>query len=118
MTTVLVLPNNQNGKSFRAISGEKESFGETVGEALDAMTEELELKNSNAVVFVQDFRPDEFFTEAQQKRMAELMQKWRTARDKGGDWSPEEQTELEKLIEAELEGSARRTEKLANQLGR
>jgi len=118
MTTVVVLPNNQNGKTFRAISGGKESFGETVGEALDAMTEELELKGNNAVVYVQDFRPDEFFNEAQQARLAELMQKWRVARDAGETLPGNEQAELERLIETELEGSARRAEKLANELGR
>jgi predicted RNA-binding protein Jag len=118
MTTVVVLPNNQNGKQFRAISGGKESFGETVGEALDAITEELELKGSNAVVYVQDFRPDEFFTAAQQMRLGELMEKWRDARDHGETLSVDEQTELEKLIEAELEGSGKRAEKLAGQLGK
>ncbi|MGI8788546.1 MAG: hypothetical protein ACR2HG_12385 [Pyrinomonadaceae bacterium] len=117
MTTVVVLPNNRNGKTFRAISGGKESFGETVGEALDAMTEELELKGRNAVIYVQDFRPDEFFNEAQQLRLSELMRKWRAARDAGKMLSGDEQAELEKLIETELEGSARRAEKLANELG-
>ncbi|MBA4186289.1 MAG: hypothetical protein H0X49_20110 [Acidobacteria bacterium] len=82
------------------------------------MTEELELTVRNAIVYVQDFRPDEFFTEAQQTRLAELMQKWRIARDDGETLSNDEQSELEKLIEAELEGSARRAEKLANVLGR
>ena len=118
MTTVVVLSNNQNGKQFRAISGEKESFGETVGEAIDAMTEELHLSGRNAVVYVQDFRPDEFFTEAQQMRLGELMEKWRDALDKGESLSADEQTELEKLIEVELEGSGKRAEKLANQLGK
>ena len=118
MKTVVVLPNNQNSNHFRAISDQKESFGKTIGEALDSMTEELELKNRNAVVLLQDFAPDEFFTETQEKRMAELMQKWRVARDEGGMFPKEEQTELEKLIEAELEGSARRIEKIANQLGK
>ncbi len=118
MTTVVVVPNNRRGKNFRAISGEKESFGETVGEALDAMTKELELNGRNAVVYVQDFRPDEFFTAEQQLRLAELMEKWRNARDKNEMLSADEQMELEQLIATELEGSARRTEKLANQLGR
>lgn len=118
MKTVVVLPNNQSSKHFRAISDQKESFGETIGEALDSMTEELELKNRNAVVLLQDFAPDEFFTEEQQTRTAELMQKWRVARDEGGTFSNEDQTELEKLIEAELEGSARRIEKIANQIGK
>lgn len=118
MTTVVVLPNTKNGENFRAISGSKESFGATVGEALDAMTKELELAGRNAVVYVQDFQPDEFFTEVQQKRLSELMQKWRTARDNNQQFPIEEQTELEKLIEAELEGSARRAEKLADMLGK
>ena len=118
MTTVVVLPSKTNGKTFRAISGEKESFGETVGEALDAITEELELTGRNAVVYVQDFQPDEFFTEAQQKRLSELMEKWRDARDKSEFLPADEQAELEKLIETELEGSMRRTEKLANALGK
>lgn len=115
MTTVLVLPNNQNGKSFRAVSGERESFGETIGEALDALTTELE---TPAVIYIQDFRPDKFFTEAQQNRLAELMEKWRELRDKGETLSADEQAELENLIEAELEASGRRSEKLAEQLGR
>lgn len=118
MTTVLVLPNNQNGKTFRAISGEKESFGATVGEALDAITEELELTGENAVVYVQDYRADEFFTEAQQTRMAELMQKWRMARDESQTLPNDEQAELEELIEAELKGSTARAEKLADALGK
>ena len=118
MTTVVVLPNKQNGKSFRAVSGEKESFGKTVGEAIDALTEQLELTERNAVVYIQDLQPDEFFTEAQQKRLAELMGKWRAARDYGKAFSDEEQAELEKLIEAELEGSGKRAKKLADALGR
>ena len=69
MTTVVVLPNNQNGKTFRAISGGKESFGET----LDAMTAELELTVRNAIVYVQYLRPNEFFTEAQQTRRKDLL---------------------------------------------
>ena len=118
MRTVVVTSDYQNGKHFRAVSDEKESFGETIGEALDAITKELELKTGKAVVLFQDFQPDEFFTKTQQKRMAALMQKWRVVRDEGGEWSTEEQIELEKLVEVELKGSARRMEKLADQLGR
>ncbi len=36
------------------------------------MTEELELTVRNAIVYVRDFRPDEFFTEAQQTRRKDL----------------------------------------------
>jgi len=113
MTTVVVLPNNQNGKNFRAVSGKKESFGETVGEAIDALTEQLENGDSDTLVIVQRFQPDEFFTEQQQKRLSYLMQKMRDARDRGERLAEEEQRELEKLIDEEIEGSGRRAEKLA-----
>lgn len=118
MTTVLVLPNSQNGKTFRAVSGKNESFGETVGQAIDAMTKELDLNGKNAVVYVQDLSPDEFFNQAQQLRLAELMEKWHDARDRGAALAPDLQTELEKLIETELEGSGKRAKKLADQLGK
>ena len=118
MMTVVILPNNRNGKSFRAVSGEKESFGATFGEAIDAITGELKLEEAHAVFYVQDFRPDEFFTEAQQTRLTELMQKWRDARDTGASLSVKEQTELENLIETELKGSANRAERMAEQLGK
>jgi predicted Zn-dependent protease with MMP-like domain len=113
MTTVVVLPNNQNGKTFRAVSGENESFGETIGEALDALTEKLATPQRNAVIYIQDFRPDEFFTEKQQKRLAELMGKLREE-----TISLSEKNELERLIEAELEGSGKRAGKLAGKIGK
>jgi hypothetical protein len=113
MTTVVVLPNNQNGKTFRAVSGENESFGETIGEALDALTAKLQTPQGNAVIYIQDFRPDEFFTEAQQKRLSELMNKLHEAQEGKQEFSPEEKAELENLIAAELEGSTRRAEKIA-----
>jgi hypothetical protein len=116
MTTVVVSGKSQNGKGYRAVSGEKESFGKTVGEAIDAIADELEFTGTNAVVYLQDFRPDEFFTQAQQRRLGALMKKWRSARDKGLTLDPHDQAELEKLIEIELEGSGRRAQKLAEQL--
>jgi len=117
MTTVVVLPSNRNGKIFRAVSGEKESFGKTIGEALDALTEQISEKE-NPIVYIQDFRPDDFFTGTQQTRLAELMRKWQIARDTNQEFPAEEQTELEKLIEAELKSSTKRAEKIANELGK
>ena len=46
---------------------------------------------------------------AKQRRVAELMTLWRAARDTGSSLSPEEQTELDRLIEAEVEASSKRT---------
>lgn len=53
-------------------------------------------------------RPDRFFTAEQIVRMRELMSKWRTWLNYGGPWSPEEQAELEALVNAELVGATER----------
>lgn len=113
----IVLPENKNANYFVAFSGKKNSFGKTIGEAVDALTEQLEPSEQNTVVYVRDFQPDEFFTVEQQQRMSVLMAKWREARDADQQLAPQEQIELEKLIEEELEGSGRRAEKIANLLG-
>lgn len=117
MTTVLIVPETQNGKGFRAVAGEKESFGQTMGEALDALAATLD-ESHDQVVLLQDFRPDEFFTEDQQRRLSFLMTRWRAARDAGQEFSAIEQNELEYLIETELAGSAKRAERLMEQIER
>lgn len=104
MRTVLVLPDYQNGKNFRAVSGAKESFGNTVGEAVDSLTKQFENGGDETLYIVQRWSPDEFFTAEQQKRLSELMQKLREAEEGKQELLPEEKEELEKLIEAELEG--------------
>jgi hypothetical protein len=53
---------------------------------------------------------DRFFTNEQRQRLAELMGMWRAARDTSGQLPPEQQAELESLVEAQLEGAARRAE--------
>lgn len=52
--------------------------------------------------------PDEFFTEEQCQRLAELKTRWRTALDAGGKLPAEEQAELEALVDTELIASGRR----------
>lgn len=117
MTMVVISAESRNGKRFRAVAGEKESFGNTMGEALDALTERLDEPRNDAVVWVHDFRPDEFFTAAQQKRMSELMQKLRAAQNGDDVISPDEQAELEELVNAELEASVRRAETMVRLAG-
>ena len=46
------------------------------------------------------------------------MARWRTARDQGATLPADEQTELEALIDAELQASAARAATLADALGR
>ncbi len=120
MTTVAILPvpTEKGGVSYRGVAGDKQSSGSTVGEALDALTAQLPEDESQLLVVVQNLRPDRFFNTVQQRRMAELMQQWRVARDGGGTLPPGEQAELEALIEAELYASANRTSALADKMGR
>jgi hypothetical protein len=43
MTTVAIVPISVNGeKSYRAIAGDKHSVGKTAGQALDALTAQLD----------------------------------------------------------------------------
>lgn len=52
---------------------------------------------------------DEFFSEAEIARLAELMARWRTARDAGEALPAEEQSELDALIAAELVAATARS---------
>lgn len=58
---------------------------------------------------IQSFRPDSFFSAEQQERLSELMNLWRLARDQGQRLPPEQQAELDKLVEAELRAATVRT---------
>jgi hypothetical protein len=53
---------------------------------------------------------DRFFTNEQRQRLEDLMGMWRAARDASSQLPPEQQAELESLVEAQLEGAARRAE--------
>ncbi|MGB3266364.1 MAG: hypothetical protein WBA89_20685 [Microcoleus sp.] len=117
MTTVAILPvlNTNGEKSYRAIAGDRQSVGKTAGQALDALTSLLGETDFSALIVIQRFNPDELFTIQQQKRLSELMNLWRTARDRGQTLSPQQQAELESLVEAELKAATIRTEVLVQQ---
>ncbi len=101
MTTITILPEKTDG--YRAFAGDKEGAGRTAGEALDALTSQLEGEENGTLVIVQNHKADEFFNHAQQKRLTGLMQL-----RKAGNLSIEEANELESLVEAELDGARRR----------
>ncbi|WNN87282.1 hypothetical protein [Gloeocapsopsis dulcis] len=92
MTTVATLPiSDINGeKSYRAIARDKYSVGKTAGQALDALTAQLDEIEFGALLVIQSFRPDPFFSAEQQERLSELMSLWRLARDEGRDLLPEQ----------------------------
>lgn len=111
MTTVAILPiSDASGeKSYRAIAGDKYSVGKTAGQALDALTIQLGEIEFSALLVIQSFRPDSFFSAEQQKQLSELMNLWRLARDQGQELPPEQQAELDRLVEAELRAATVRT---------
>ena len=118
MTKVDILKEStDNGKStFRAIAGDKQSVGRTAGEALDALTAQLPMDDVGTLVVVQSHGPDEFFPAEQQRRLGELMTQWRNARDRGVALPSDLQAELDRLVETELQASAKRTEAILAKL--
>lgn len=117
MPTIAILPEAAGtGRAYRAIAGAMQSVGKTPGEALDALTAQLDDRETGTLIVVQQQRPDRYFTAAQQQRLTELMNCWRTARDTGSPWSADDQSEPEALTEAELQASAERAASLVKQL--
>jgi hypothetical protein len=119
MTAVAIMPDSpgEEGTLYRAVAGTAQSVGRTAGEALDALTAQLGKEAAGTLVVVQNLRPDPFFSAIQQQRLEELMALWRAARDDGSSLPAQAQTELEGLIQAEVEAAARRAEVLLGQLG-
>jgi hypothetical protein len=118
MTTVSIVrdPGSDNGAAYYAASGECQAVGASPGAALDALAAQLGEARTGTMVVVQQFRPDEFFSARQQRRLEELMSQWRVARDQGGTLSADEQAELDELVEVELAAAAKRAESFADTL--
>jgi hypothetical protein len=74
-----------------------------MGEALDALTAEWGDSVQETVVLIQRFQPDQYFTQAQYERMRKLLARRSTL-------TPEERTELEALVDAEVDATVARTE--------
>jgi hypothetical protein len=120
MTRVAILPvpTDEGEVAYRAVSGDKRSQGATAGEALNALTAQLSEDAGGTLVVVQNLRPDRFFGSKQQQRLAELMARWRDARNCGEDLPAKELHELQALVEEELRASAARASQLADEAGR
>ena len=111
MTTVAMVPvvDARGEKADRVVAGDKRSVGKTAGQALDALTAQLDPMEVGGLLFVQGFQPDAWFTAARRERLAELMREWRAARDRGEEPPPDRQAELDRWVEAELVAARRRT---------
>src|SRR6266849_2425803 len=101
--TIYPEPGQQGEPRFRAIAGDRESVGRTMGEALDALTADWGEEVPETAVLIQRFQPDPYFTQAQHDRMQALLSR----RD---SLAAEERAELEALIAAELAATIARTE--------
>ncbi len=104
MRTITIVPEEKN---YRAVAGEKQSLGRTVGAALDALTAQLDEEEIGTLLVIQSQRADKFFNTAQKNRLSELMEK-RNAET----LTNEEKIELENLVETELNGARLRAEEL------
>jgi hypothetical protein len=101
---------------WHVMAGDKQSHGKTAGKALDALAAQLSEEEAGTLVIVQNLSPDRFFDTDQQRRLAELMARWRAARDAGTPLPTAEQAELDALIEEEVRASAKRTAALLYEL--
>jgi hypothetical protein len=127
MTAVAIVREDTSSggePTYRAVShtGKAQSIGRTPGEALDALTAQLGEAESGTLVVVQHMRPDRFFSEAQIRRLDELLERRRLAQAAGQNLETaltvDEEAELAALIQAELLAAADRASALADALGR
>jgi len=74
MTKVAILPEptETGDMAYRAIAGERQSVGRTVGEALDALMPLLPEDRTTAII-VSGFRPDQFLGAGRRARLEALM---------------------------------------------
>jgi hypothetical protein len=114
MAAVAIIPiTHPDGQiSYQAISGNHSATGKTAGAALDALNAQRADLPQPPYLTLWSLDSDRFFTADQQNRLAQLMAQWRTARDQNHTLNPNQQTELDNLVEAELEGAIARTQAL------
>ncbi len=117
MSTIAVLPNAGGQPGYRAVADGIEATGDTPGQALDALAERTGGPSGPTLVIVQPASSDEFFTADQQKRLGDLMARWRAARDSGTPFPASEQAELDALAAAELQGATARAAALLRSVG-
>lgn len=117
MSTVSIVPvpGEQGGSVYQATSGERHASGATPGMALDAITGLMGAEEAPTLVLLLRSAPDAQFTASQRDRLADLMAKWRAARDTGVELPDDEQRELDALVQAELHASGRRADALADE---
>jgi hypothetical protein len=104
--------------TFRAVGGGAQAAGRTAGEAVDALASRLPEDEDGTFLIVRDLRPDRFFSAEARRRLAELMDRSRAARDAGSALPPEEQVELERLTDDEVRAAGERAAEVWRELAR
>jgi len=97
----------------KAVRGGQQSVGRTRGEAIDALTPQLNLADDDELYLVAEMKPDSFFTAEQINRLQELV-----AKADAGTLSSDEDAEYAALVETELTASGQRVAALMNEAGR
>jgi hypothetical protein len=122
MQTIAILPEpTADSLSYRATCGQHQATGQTPGQALDILEAELATTSTDSgetLVILQRFRPDDLFTAVQQQRLRELMGQFQAAIAQGTQLAPTVQSELNTLVEAELEANIQRSQRLLQQRDR
>jgi hypothetical protein len=85
---------------------------------LDALTSKLGETQETTLVILQHAGPDALFSKEQQRRLQDLMTRWRAARDHGIPLTPDEQAELESLAGLELQAAKQRAQEVVNGLAK
>lgn len=118
MTTIAILPEEGEADvtAFSAISAGRQATGRTAGEALDALTIQLGVKGSGAVMIMQQVHPDRFFPIDPRDSLSRLMAQWRAVRETRNVLPTTEQTELERLVDEELQGATERSAQILRDL--
>ncbi len=109
MTTFAGLPDPTEVPGDRAVADGTEAAGATPGAAVDALVGRPGGPTGTMLILLQSAGADEFFTADQQLHLADLMTRWRQARDTGATLPAPEQAELDSGIASELQAATART---------
>jgi hypothetical protein len=120
MTNVAIVPemSMEGDMMYRAVAGARQSLAKSAGAALDAIAAQLPPDEGGTLVIVQNHGPDHFFNAQQQLRLAQLMERWRAARDSGAPFPSSEEEELNALVEAEAAAAGERAKEALAALGK
>lgn len=120
MTQVLLIHDAVDPETmpYRAVAGGIQAMGRTAGEALDALAARLGSEEAKTLVIVRNLAADRYFSIEQRQRLEQLMARRRQAHNGHAAWTPDDEAELERLVDAELRAATERAEALCRELGR